>query len=99
MIKLLMSWDIRPGKEQEYFEFVVQEFGPRMVRLGLQPTEAWYTAYGAGPQILAGGITKDRPSLDQILEGEEWQNLHKKLLEYVINYSEKIVPNTGNFQL
>ena len=99
MIKLLMSWDIKPGKEQEYFEFVVQEFGPRMVRLGLQPTEAWYTAYGEGPQILAGGVTNDRAALDKILAGEDWQALHKKLLEYVTNYSAKIVPHTGNFQL
>ena len=99
MIKLLMSWDIRPGKEQEYFEFVVQEFAPRLLRLGIQPTEAWYTVYGEGPQILAGGVTKDRATLDGILDGEDWQGLHKKLMEYVINYSSKIVSHTGNFQL
>jgi len=28
MFKLLMSWNIRPGYEDEYFEFIVQEFGP-----------------------------------------------------------------------
>jgi len=99
MIKLLMSWDIRPGKEQEYMEFVVQEFGPRLLRIGIQPTEAWYTVFGSGPQILAGGVTKDRDTLDQILDGEEWQSLHKKLMEYVINYHSKIVSHTGNFQL
>lgn len=99
MIKLLMSWDIRPGKEQEYFEFVVQEFAPRLLRLGIQPTEAWYTVFGAGPQILAGGVTKDRDTLDTILVGEEWLALHKKLLDYVTNYTSKIVSHTGNFQL
>lgn len=99
MIKLLMSWDIRPGKEQEYMEFVVQEFAPRLLRLGIQPTEAWYTAWGQGPQILAGGVTKDRPTLDHILDGEEWQALHKRLMEFVINYTSKIVSHTGNFQL
>ncbi len=98
-VKLLMTWDIRPGKESEYFEFVVQEFGPRLVRLGIQPTEAWYTVYGEGPQILAGGVTRDRTTLINILEGEEWQALHKKLMEYVTNYSSKIVQHTGNFQL
>ncbi len=99
MIKLLMTWDIRPGKESEYFEFVVQEFGPRLLRLGIQPTEAWYTVYGEGPQILAGGVANDRAALLNILEGEEWQTLHKKLLEFVTNYSSKIVQHTGNFQL
>lgn len=99
MIKLLMTWDIRPGKESEYFEFVVQEFGPRLVRLGIQMTEAWYTVYGEGPQILAGGVANDRATLINVLEGEEWQALHKKLLEFVTNYSSKIVQHTGNFQL
>ena len=66
LIKLLMSWDIRQGKESEYFEFTVQEFGPKLLRLGIQPTEAWYTVYGNGPQILAGGVVEDRAALDKI---------------------------------
>ncbi len=99
MVKLLMTWDIRPGKESEYFEFVVQEFGPKLVRLGIQPTEAWYTVYGGGPQILAGGVTEDRASLDRALQSEDWQKLKKKLLTYVTNFSAKVVKNTGNFQL
>ena len=46
MIKLLMSWDIQAGREQPDFEFIVQDFAPGLMRLGLQPTEAWYTVYG-----------------------------------------------------
>ncbi len=99
MIKLLMTWDIRPGKESEYFEFVVQEFSPKLVRLGIQPTESWYTVYGSAPQILQAGVTEDRATLDHILEGDEWKELHEKLLTFVTNYNSKIVPHTGNFQL
>jgi len=99
MIKLLMSWDIRQGKESEYFEFVVQEFAPKLLRLGIQPTEAWYTVYGNGPQILTGGVTEDRAALDKILGGEEWARLKKKLLTYVTNFNYKVVQHTGNFQL
>ena len=99
MIKLLMTWDIRPGKESEYFEFVVQEFAPKLVRLGIQPTEAWYTVYGNAPQILTGGVTEDRPTLDNILEGDEWQTLQKKLMNFVTNFNYKIVTAAGNFQL
>ena len=99
MVKLLMTWDIRPGKESEYFEFVVQEFAPKLVRLGIQPTEAWYTVYGSAPQILTGGVTEDRPTLDNILESDDWKSLHEKLLTYVSNFNYKIVPAVGNFQL
>ena len=42
-LKLLMTWDMIPGREQEYFEFLVREFVPGLQRLGVEPTEAWYT--------------------------------------------------------
>lgn len=98
-VKLLMSWDIRPGYESEYFEFLVREFAPGIMRLGLQPTEAWYTVYGDSPQILAGGVTEDLATMRRILNSPEWQELQDKLLSYVQNYEQKIVPATGRFQL
>ncbi len=99
MVKLLMTWDIRPGKESEYFEFVVQEFAPKLQRLGISPTEAWYTVYGNAPQILTGGVTEDLATLEGILKGDEWKSLQEKLLAYVANFTYKIVPAAGNFQL
>jgi len=99
MVKLLMTWDIRPGKETEYFEFVVQEFAPKLDRLGIHPSEAWYTVYGNAPQILTGAVTEDRKTMDAILNGEEWKTLRDKLLTYVNNFTYKIVPAVGNFQL
>lgn len=98
-VKLLMSWDIRPGQESEYFEFLVREFAPGIMRLGLQPTEAWYTVYGDRPQILAGGITEDLATMRRILDSPEWQALQDKLLSFVHNYEQKIVHATGRFQL
>ena len=99
MVKLLMTWDIRPGKESEYFEFVVQEFAPKLIRLGIQPTEAWYTVYGNAPQKLTGAVTEDRKTMDAVLNGEEWQTLRDKLTTYVNNFTYKVVNATGNFQL
>lgn len=99
MIKLLMTWDIKAGKEAEYMEFVTREFTPQLMKLGIQPTEAWYTVVGNGPQVLAGGITKDRQTMMEILDSEEWEGLEGRLLGYVSNYKYKIVPATGQFQL
>ena len=76
-----MTWDILPGREQEYFEFVVRDFVPGMQRLGIQPTEAWYTTYGQRPQILTGGVASDRKTMEQALSGEAWESLREKLLE------------------
>jgi hypothetical protein len=98
-IKLLMTWDLRPEREADYFEFVMKEFAPGMMRLGVQPSEAWYTAYGDGPQILTGAIAPDLESLGRMLNSEEWHALKERLLNFVENYEQKIVPASGRFQL
>jgi hypothetical protein len=99
MVKLLMSWDIKPGRDSEYFEFVVREWVPGITRLGLQPTEAWFTIYGDRPQVLTGGITEDLDAMQRILASKEWQKLHSRLLEMVTNYRQKIVRATGTLQI
>ena len=55
-VKLVMTWDIQDGREREYIEFAVGEFGPGLLRLGLRITDAWYTQAGAGPQVTLGGL-------------------------------------------
>lgn len=99
MFKLLMSWNIRPGQEEEYFEFVVREFGPGLIKLGVRPTDAWYTQYGERPQILTGGIAEDLESLLRALASDEWRVLNKKLLIYVTDYQQKIIRASEGFQL
>jgi hypothetical protein len=98
-IKLLMSWDIRPGQEQTYFEFAMQTFAPALMEMGWQPTEAWYTLYGDGPQILTAGITDSVDKMRDILESGEWEDLKGQLLEYVTNFEYKVIPATGRFQM
>lgn len=99
MVKLLMSWDIKPGQEAAYFEFIVKEWAPNVVKLGFQPTEAWYTVFGSGPQILTGGIAEDLETMHKILESEEWRDLQEKLFAFVLNFQQKVVSATGRFQL
>ena len=99
MIKLLMSWDIKPGSETDYFEFIVKEFAPGMMKLGMQPTEAWYTVFGDGPQILQGSVAEDLPTMRAILETEDWQRLQNKLFKYITNFNSKIVRAESRFQL
>ncbi len=99
MVKLLMKWDIKTGQEQPYFEFVMQEFAPGLMRLGLQPTEAWYTVYGSGPQILTGAVVSDMDTMQNILASDDWRKLRDRLLQYVSNFSHKVVEASGRFQL
>jgi len=97
-VKLIMSWDIKQGRDQEYFEFVVREFAPGITRLGLQPTEAWFSVYGECPQIMMGGITSDFDTMKSLLDSTEWKELHERLLQFVSNYAQKIVRFSPGFQ-
>jgi hypothetical protein len=99
MIKLLMTWDIKPGRESEYVEFIMHEFGPAMVKMGLEATDAWYTVYGNGPQVLAGGMADTLQHICEILSSEEWRALEGKLFGYVEHYRRRIVEAAGGFQL
>jgi len=99
MVKLLMTWDIKKNKEPAYFEFMMKEFAPGIISLGLQTSEAWYTVYGSGPQIVTGGIAEDLPKMREILKSSEWKALKAQLLNYVTNFHEKVIPATGRFQL
>lgn len=98
-VKLIMSWDIKQGRDQEYFEFVVREFAPGITRMGLQPTEAWFSIYGECPQIMMGGITSDFGTMKTLVDSKEWKELHDRLLQFVNNYQQKIVRFSPGFQL
>lgn len=97
-IKLIMTWDIAPEHEQEYFEFVVREFIPGVQRLGLELNDAWATVYGSQPQILVGAVLPSENKAKSILNSPEWQSLHNQLMDFVVNYQEKLVPSRGGFQ-
>lgn len=91
MVKLIMSWNIKTDEEPAYFEFMVQEFAPRIMKLGMRPTEAWYTVYGEGPQIITVGEAPDRDTLNKALESDDWTELLEKLNAFVTDYKQKIV--------
>ena len=97
--KLLLSWDILPGREQEYFEFVVREIIPGIQELGLEPSDAWLTLYGDQPQILTGIQVDTLDSVNQIITSPEWDSIVGKLLDYVDDLEIKTVRAKPGFQM
>ncbi|MBV7336208.1 hypothetical protein KFU94_49830 [Chloroflexi bacterium TSY] len=94
-----MQWDIKIGREQEFSEFIVREFAPRLMKLGIEPTDILYTLYGEGLQMYTSVVVDSREQLAEILRGDSWKKLHGRLLHYITNYSQKIVTDTGRFQI
>jgi len=98
-VKLVMTWDIMPGREQDYFEFVVREFLPGMQSQGLEPSDAWFTVYGSQPQIMVAAQMDSQPAMEALLGTTEWSSLIGRLLDYVINFQLKIIPLRSGFQM
>lgn len=97
-VKVLMTWDISPEHESEYFEFVIGEFIPGVQRLGFQPAEAWATIYGPYPQIQVSMLASDFTSVRRMMNSADWQSLHEQLSTFVTNFSYKVVPAKSGFQ-
>lgn len=101
-VTFIMTWDIKDDMEQEYFQFVVREWVPATSRLGLQPVAAWYTQWRIDdtvPMIRAEAVADDAESIQRILKDPDWHSIQAQLMDYVENYSHKIVETTGEFRM
>ena len=96
--KLIMTWDINPDFEQEYFEFVVREFLPKVQKFGFTLTDAWVTVYGEQPQILVSAVLPSKQKILQVIQSEKWKTLLDKLLNFVLDYEQKITTASSGFQ-
>ncbi|NMA12459.1 MAG: hypothetical protein GX933_04645 [Chloroflexi bacterium] len=97
-LKLIMTWDILPNHEQEYFDFLVREFIPNMNRLGFELSDAWATLYGEQPQVLIAALLPDEAEAERRLSKPEWLELKEKLQRFILNFSSKLVVARQGFQ-
>jgi hypothetical protein len=97
-VKLVLSYDIRPGQENAYRRFVLEDFLPQAQELGLVPTDAWHTAYGNYPSRLIAFVADDLPALQAAREKSEWHSMMNKLGSYTTNLSQRVVRFRGGFQ-
>lgn len=98
-VKLIMRWDIRPERDPEYSDFIVNEFIPKIDTLGLDNIQAWLTVYGSCEQIVVSG---NAPSLDKmrsVITTEQFEALKDKLVELVESFEMKVVSATAGFQM
>ena len=99
-VKLLMSWNIRAGREEAYFDFITREFPATLLHAGLHLTDAWYTVYGHNwPQAIMGFISEDLETMHAFMTSDDWRNIRQKLFFYVQDYGQKVIAAQGGFQL
>ncbi|HKY79417.1 MAG TPA: hypothetical protein VJ182_05440 [Anaerolineales bacterium] len=98
-VKLLMTWDIQPGREEDYFEFHIRKFVPALEGLGVALSEAWLTVYGEQPRLLAEAVIPDLAAARKLLDSNAWDDLGTQMEELVENFDYKLVAARGGFQM
>ncbi len=98
-VKIIMTWNIKPESEQDYFEFVIRDLIPGVQRSGAELSDAWATVYGSGPQITVGALLPSLNRARQFLSSPEWNTLYDRLLGFVQDFNMKIIEARGGFQL
>ncbi len=98
MVKVLLSYTMKPGREEECQRYVMQVLAPGLARLGLRITDAWYTMWGDAPQILGGGVLEDEDQARRLLSSPEWAKLVEGLEPLVEEFHVKVVRASGRFQ-
>jgi len=97
-VKLLLSYNIAPETQQEYYEFILREFIPKLQEMGVAMTEAWHTAYGNYPLRMAGFVAPDVETMTDLLRSDEWKKLEQQFNQLVTNLQLKVVPYKEGFQ-
>ena len=98
-VKLLMTWDILPGKEQEYFEFHIREFIPALENIGLNLNEAWITVYGKGPKLAAEAVLDNLEKAMNLINSSGWDDLSMQLGDFAENFDYKVIPAKKSWQI
>lgn len=98
MVKVLLSYDMREGHEEDCQRYVVQTLAPGLAQMGLRITDAWYTLWGEVPQILGGGLLDDKEDAARILRSPEWKELIAGLEPFVENFKVRVVDSNGRLQ-
>ncbi len=97
--KLLLSYEVNSESLQEYYQFVMTRYIPTMQSLGLQMSEAWHTAYGDAPNRLIGFVTDNQENMLDLLQDDDWLALNDQLEQYVSEFTYKMIPYRGGFQI
>lgn len=98
-VKLLMTWDILPGREEDYFEFHIRKFVPALEGLGVALSEAWLTVYGEQPRLMAEAKLPNLGSAREMLVSPAWGELGTEMEELVENFDYKVINARKGFQL
>ncbi len=98
--KFNQYFNILPGKEKEYSDFIIKDHLPTMEKQGIKMTGGWQVVIGAGPSIVAEGTAGSLTEIAKAIDSDEYRRITNILTStYVTDYSSRILAPTGRIEL
>lgn len=98
--KFNQYWNVVPGAEKQYAEFVTGDLVPTLEKLGLSVTAGWRVVVGSGPYILAECSATNLVDIARAIDSDEFRRVMLKLkVTYVTDYHSRILAPTGRIDL
>lgn len=91
MYKVLISYDMQKGKEQECQDYLVNKLAPGLARMGFQFSDVWYTVWGSAPEILGGGEVESIEKARSIFASSTWERLAHGMDGLTDNFKVRLV--------
>lgn len=98
--KLNQYWNIIPGMEEEYTQFVKNDHLPTMEKLGVKVVAGWRVIVGSGPYIVSEASAPSIVDIAQAIDTHEFRRVVRKLkTTYVTDYHSRILAPTGRIDV
>ena len=91
MLKVLITYDMQKGKEQECQDYLVNKLAPGLARMGFQFSDVWYTVWGNSPEILGGGEVESLDKARSIFLSNAWEKLAHGMVPLTQNFKVRVV--------
>ena len=91
MLKVVISYDMEEGREQDCQEYLVNKLAPGLANMGFQVSDVWYTVWGQSPQITSGGEIENIDQARGIFLSDDWTLLAEGMQDLTNNFEIKLV--------
>jgi hypothetical protein len=93
-MKVVISYDMNEGREQEAQDYLVNKLAPGLAKLGFRVSDVWYTVWGSSPQITSGGEVETVEKAQDIFYSKEWKKLEAGMGELTRNFKVRLVKSS-----
>lgn len=94
-VKFIEYWNLQPHVEEEYIEYLMNEWIPGMNKLGVTILAGWNMLVGTGPHFIAESVADDLQQIEKALRDELHSQLNEGLLQFVESYKSRVTVPTG----